>query len=996
MLIILLLCSTNFLYGGQEPVLSAGSFFSAVVGQNGELVTWGFNEYGQVGIEPSKPATTPIRIKLPQPAVSVACGDLHAVALLRDGYVYSWGRNNFGQLGRNDLKNDFTPAHLELGQIVFIASGTHHSLALAENGKVYGWGRNNAGQITSDPAIRQVSSPLEISSLPRDIVALACGAEHSLALTSDGFVWVWGKCGHISDSETGVPFKITGYPEIIQIASGDFHALALTVDGKVLSFGDNRKGQLGVYTVPDGPAVLNEVDNPDKVISIFAGSFSSMAVTEEGHLFVWGDNSDHQLGVDVSEFTSIPVKVPEVQNVALAAIGYKHSLVLQTDGQLLSSGRNERGQTGVGTRNTERFFAFVPTGLDLAQNLIWTGPVTGESRFVTGTTVTFSASAVSSWGRKLEYHFSGDDILEPSWAHSNAFNIRYNRPGEFKLNVMARSGIEVFLMTTHPEPFVFTVETAHGIPDLPAPIGETNIWVNSWQNYSLETDMTCSRGHSLEYQFVWSDAHKSDWSPESSAGFAWGKPGKYKVKVLARCIEDNEVFSDRSENLNVRIYSRDSFTPIYRLQSIGAEESTFGRIWTADAIESKHLDSLNSWRFEHIAWHAFIEPVPGSVPLVRYLSNERKIHVYESGTPTEERESDPDLTYEGIQFYVFAEPATDTLPIYLFHNKQLDLQYLTISEVERKDFEDNPETGYVFRGILGYAPNVEKLDERLSFESGEETQLSTEEIEAIAERSGFWSREFGWAGTFAVPGNYTGTAYDELAVYDSETGTWMILGDDFMTEWGGFPSGAPVYGDFDGDGVADLAVYSADSGNWYIQCSAAGYQVVEFGWSEAIPIPGDFDGDGVTDFGLYSHEDGMWYLWTSSGSYYELPLGSVESAAPVPGNYTGSGQTDLAIYNTDSFEWHIWSWQSGRVNVEFGEPDAVPVPADYTGDGVTDLAVFVPSTGLWKIWTFSGEFIELQFGWQGTVPVPADYNGDGKADLGVYDPIANHWFIWTW
>ena len=45
--------------------------------------------------------------------------------------------------------------------------------------------------------------------------------------------------------------------------------------------------------------------------------------------------------------------------------------------------------------------------------------------------------------------------------------------------------------------------------------------------------------------------------------------------------------------------------------------------------------------------------------------------------------------------------------------------------------------------------------------------------------------------------------------------------------------------DYDGDGQADLCVYHAASGNWYIQQSAEGFDLTNFGWSEAEPVSSD-------------------------------------------------------------------------------------------------------------------------------------------------------------
>jgi Regulator of chromosome condensation (RCC1) repeat len=81
---------------------------------------------------------------------------------LTPGTVVGWGRNGEGQL---DI-----PAGLN--NVIAIAAGEYHSLALKRDGTVVGWGDNDDGQTTSPPGLSNVT-------------AIAAGALHSLALTSD-------------------------------------------------------------------------------------------------------------------------------------------------------------------------------------------------------------------------------------------------------------------------------------------------------------------------------------------------------------------------------------------------------------------------------------------------------------------------------------------------------------------------------------------------------------------------------------------------------------------------------------------------------------------------------------------------------------------------------------------------------------------------------------------------------------------------------------------
>src|SRR5262249_495468 len=78
----------------------------------------------------------------------------------------------WGDMGQQSLRTGLT-------NLVAIASGDFHGLALRADGTVTGWGMNTAGAATA---------PLDLS----NVIAIAAGNDSSLALKSDGTVVAWG------------------------------------------------------------------------------------------------------------------------------------------------------------------------------------------------------------------------------------------------------------------------------------------------------------------------------------------------------------------------------------------------------------------------------------------------------------------------------------------------------------------------------------------------------------------------------------------------------------------------------------------------------------------------------------------------------------------------------------------------------------------------------------------------------------------------------------
>ena len=89
-----------------------------------------------------------------------------------------------------------------------------------------------------------------------DVVAIAAGWHHSLALRRDGTVWAWGEgwWGRLGNGAQGNqcrPILVAGQTTVSSIAVGQGHSLAVWADGTVWAWGYNCQGQLGDGTITD-------------------------------------------------------------------------------------------------------------------------------------------------------------------------------------------------------------------------------------------------------------------------------------------------------------------------------------------------------------------------------------------------------------------------------------------------------------------------------------------------------------------------------------------------------------------------------------------------------------------------------------------------------------------------------------------------------------------------------------------------------------------------
>ena len=204
--------------------VSAGEQHSMALGNDGRVYTWGDNIFqdgqrrGKLGNGDSTSALvdTPVLVlrndnsEPLENIVAISAGWDHCMALGNDGYVYTWGNNGLcyesgvGRLGDNTTTDRSKAVRVVgiggtgyLPNIQAISAGEDHCLALDDYGYVYAWGDNEYGQLgdgTNDDSLApvQVVGP-DGEGYLENIVVISAGFWHSLAIDSDGTVWVWGK-----------------------------------------------------------------------------------------------------------------------------------------------------------------------------------------------------------------------------------------------------------------------------------------------------------------------------------------------------------------------------------------------------------------------------------------------------------------------------------------------------------------------------------------------------------------------------------------------------------------------------------------------------------------------------------------------------------------------------------------------------------------------------------------------------------------------------------
>lgn len=222
----------------------------------GALWCWGWHPSGQLGVERSEPALTPVRGAEGLTFISLAPGgDTHGCGIDGERRAWCWGSDNFGQLGRGDTSNAGrgTPAAVQ-GDVTFaaLANGAAHTCGIDTEAVVWCWGRNSAGQL-GDGTTEDRLVPTPVAADLR-LVSITAGDEHTCGVATDGTAWCWGsgRMGRLGGggpaSSVPVPGGVEGGHRWRSLHAGEEHTCGVDAEGGAWCWGSNRVGWLGSGT----------------------------------------------------------------------------------------------------------------------------------------------------------------------------------------------------------------------------------------------------------------------------------------------------------------------------------------------------------------------------------------------------------------------------------------------------------------------------------------------------------------------------------------------------------------------------------------------------------------------------------------------------------------------------------------------------------------------------------------------------------------------------
>lgn len=165
--------------------------------------------------------------------------------------------------------------------------------------------------------------------------------------------------------------------DIVSLSAGWNHSVALNKYGQLFVWGNNQFGQCGIVNDSDNetfknkniwkPTILHALSQI-KILSITCGLRHTIAISQIGETFAWGENRHGQCGVQNLKRIYKPMKIDELSNICStkASSGTRHSIILTKEGNAISFGCNRFGQCGFKSSNV----IISPTIISLDESII--------------------------------------------------------------------------------------------------------------------------------------------------------------------------------------------------------------------------------------------------------------------------------------------------------------------------------------------------------------------------------------------------------------------------------------------------------------------------------------------------------------------------------------------------------------------------------------------------------------------------------------------------
>jgi alpha-tubulin suppressor-like RCC1 family protein len=285
--------------------------------------------------------------------------------------------------------------------------GSHTCSVLFSGREARCWGSGSSFQLGNGTS-ENSPSPVTVSGLPEDdgILQTVGGGYHTCALLRSGKIMCWGRndfgqlgIGSLVESREPAEAAGTGvFPAWDFVAGGYNHTCAVDRYEGLFCWGANESGQIGDDTIERRTEPTLVAGLSSRALRVSAGYSHTCAVLDTGGIQCWGSNSEGQIGNDaVADYSTLPVDVTGLSaDVVSVSLGSRHTCALISGGGVMCWGDNSRTQLGSETAaggNTPQAVS-LPAAASTASSISASTICAGEDH----TCVLLEDGQVQCWG----------------------------------------------------------------------------------------------------------------------------------------------------------------------------------------------------------------------------------------------------------------------------------------------------------------------------------------------------------------------------------------------------------------------------------------------------------------------------------------------------------------------------------------------------------------------------------------------------------------------
>lgn len=303
----------------------------------------GVNSEHQLGVLTPNRSLKPVEVELTLKynLIHVAAGHYHTVFVYSDGFAYATGSDKFFQIGNNTSDFYTTPVPVNVcNNVIWAACGEQYTAYLQADGKICYCGP-------------QCFSKTDLKVKPKPIIlegekpfVYVYGSQYSIAaIDQKGAVYLYDTMVNHQPRKSIFPRPaydvVCGRTNLVQKE----YALVCTIDGTIYGNQAFNKGSNAFIPITR----LSQAG----VYKLFGYNWTCAALTRNGDVYIWGCNSNGQLGTGNTNSSNEFIKVEFDQKIKDVAIGSEHTLFVACDGNLYSCGNNRNGQLFLGNNKNE-------------------------------------------------------------------------------------------------------------------------------------------------------------------------------------------------------------------------------------------------------------------------------------------------------------------------------------------------------------------------------------------------------------------------------------------------------------------------------------------------------------------------------------------------------------------------------------------------------------------------------------------------------------------